>query len=44
MSVNLDRFWGASICPKSLSDESSQHFAYNPAFNALLTRIGATLK
>jgi len=34
----------ASICPRTLSDENSPDFAYNPAFSALLTRIGATLK
>jgi len=34
----------ASICPKTLTDTTSPDYAYTPAFNALITRIGATLK
>jgi len=34
----------ASICPRTLTDTSSPDYAYTPAFNALITRIGATLK
>jgi hypothetical protein len=34
----------ASICPRTLADASSPDYAYKPAFSALITRIGATLK
>lgn len=34
----------ASICPRTLTDTASPDYAYKPAFNALITRIGATLK
>jgi hypothetical protein len=34
----------ASICPRTLTDTSSPDYAYNPAFSALIGRIGATLK
>ena len=34
----------ASICPRTLTDSASPDYAYRPAFNALITRIGATLK
>jgi len=34
----------ASICPRTLTDTTSPDYAYKPAFNALITRIGATLK
>jgi len=39
-----DRAVPASICPKTLTDAASPDYAYLPAFNALLTRIGTTLK
>lgn len=34
----------ASICPRTLTDTNSPDYAFKPAFNALITRIGATLK
>ncbi|HYP77580.1 MAG TPA: collagen-like protein [Polyangiaceae bacterium] len=34
----------ASICPRTLTDTSSPDYAYEPAFDALITRIKATLK
>lgn len=34
----------ASICPRTLTDASSPDYAYTPALNALINRIGATLK
>jgi len=34
----------ASICPRTLTDTASPDYAYKPAFSALVTRIGATLK
>jgi hypothetical protein len=34
----------ASICPRTLSDTNNPDYAYNPAFSALIARIGATLK
>jgi len=34
----------ASICPRTLTDASSPDYAYKPAFNALLRRIGSTLE
>jgi hypothetical protein len=34
----------ASICPKTLTDTSSPDYAYNPAFSALIRRIGTTIE
>jgi hypothetical protein len=34
----------ASICPKTLAETSGLDFAYNPAFSALIGRIGVTLQ
>jgi hypothetical protein len=34
----------ASICPKNTSDDASQSYGYVPALNALVDRIGVTLK
>jgi hypothetical protein len=34
----------ASVCPRTLTDTTSPDYAYTPAFSALITRIGATLK
>ena len=34
----------ASICPRTLADANNPDYAYNPALNALIGRIGSTLK
>ena len=39
-----ERALAGSICPKTLTDASSSDYAYTPALNALIGRIGLTLK
>jgi hypothetical protein len=38
------RALAGSVCPKTLTDSASADYAYTPALNALIGRIGVTLK